>query len=94
MATVVEEYVEFAVAVSIEDNRFLSHPTQDIVSVLRDLTFMSDEKPRAWKYPFKLVLIDFVSCENVSANSAIVQVHELASIFPHPALPHLASPLR
>ena len=43
MAAIVEKDVQLAIAIAVHDHGFFRHPTQDVVPVLRDLTFVTDK---------------------------------------------------
>jgi hypothetical protein len=51
MSTVVQEHVHHAVAVAVQNNRFLAHSPKDKITGRRDLALVPNEQPHTRKNP-------------------------------------------
>ena len=72
--------MKLAVAVAIEDDRFLAHAAEDEIALRRDLAFMSDELPGTREYPLQLFVVYRLAGEYFPADTPHVEIDQIAGI--------------
>ena len=86
--TIVEEDMQLAMPVPVEDYRFLRHASEDVIARLRHLAFMTDEQPGARENALELVLVDLLAGENIPADHALIEIDQPALVADRPCAAH------
>src|SRR2546426_12563028 len=76
----VQEHVQALLAVAAQDHRFLAHARYEVVTRLRDLTFVTHEQPGSSEHPFQLFRVDLFVDEDLAADQSRPQIHETAPV--------------
>ena len=93
MAAIVQEHMQLAMPITVEDDRFFAHPAEHVIARFGNMAFMADKQPGAREYTLQLIIVDSLAGKNLPADHSLVEIDHAPRIAPRAISAHCGASL-